>query len=381
MSSGTSVPSPGVSEGFTAASLTGCNLDLVPIPDPVTRPPPADRSAAPPRRGASRSSTSRRRPTRTSPSAPGPASRPGLVVATEHQTAGRGRLDRTWETPRGVALTFSLLVAPGDVPLARWPWLPLLTGLAVVDAVRRRGRRGGEPEVAQRRAGRRGQARRHPRRARRAPRPGAAAVVGVGLNVSADARRAPRRDRHVAGARRGRGRRPHDAAAGRCSPPSPPGTTRGRPPADEGLRAPYRAACSTLGRDVRADLPAVDTVTGTAVDVDDEGTAARRRRLAGARPRGGRRRPRPAAATDLPARRTAAVQARVRMPRWRSRPQAAQRGRARGGVHAHARQGAAGAGRLADRPRRRGGLRLVVPPRATPSRCCSPSSGRSPCSR
>ena len=36
----------------------------------------------------------------------------GLVVVAEHQTAGRGRLDRTWVTPPRAALTFSLLLAP-----------------------------------------------------------------------------------------------------------------------------------------------------------------------------------------------------------------------------------------------------------------------------
>lgn len=62
---------------------------------------------------------------------------PGLLVVTDHQTAGRGRLDRSWVTPAGVALTFSLLLAPDEVPVARWPWLPLLAGVAVAQAVRR----------------------------------------------------------------------------------------------------------------------------------------------------------------------------------------------------------------------------------------------------
>jgi len=65
----------------------------------------------------------------------------GLVIATEHQTAGRGRLDRTWETPPHAALTFSALLRPpaAQVPPQRWPWLPLLAGLAVTSALREEG--------------------------------------------------------------------------------------------------------------------------------------------------------------------------------------------------------------------------------------------------
>jgi BirA family biotin operon repressor/biotin-[acetyl-CoA-carboxylase] ligase len=61
----------------------------------------------------------------------------GLVVVADHQTAGRGRLDRTWVTPPRSALTFSVLLTPDRVPVARWPWLPLLAGVAVVAGVRR----------------------------------------------------------------------------------------------------------------------------------------------------------------------------------------------------------------------------------------------------
>ena len=59
---------------------------------------------------------------------------PGLVLVTEHQTAGRGRLDRVWETPPRSSLTFSLLLRP-DVPPESWSWLPLLTGYAVQAAL------------------------------------------------------------------------------------------------------------------------------------------------------------------------------------------------------------------------------------------------------
>ncbi len=41
----------------------------------------------------------------------------GTVLRAEHQTAGRGRLDRTWEAPPGANLLVSILMAPaGDRP-------------------------------------------------------------------------------------------------------------------------------------------------------------------------------------------------------------------------------------------------------------------------
>ncbi len=60
----------------------------------------------------------------------------GLVLIAEHQTAGRGRLGRSWESPPGASLVLSVLLTPDAAP-ERWPWLPLTAGLAVARAAGR----------------------------------------------------------------------------------------------------------------------------------------------------------------------------------------------------------------------------------------------------
>ena len=60
----------------------------------------------------------------------------GQVLVAEEQTAGRGRLGRTWTSVPGASLTFSVLLRPATVPAARRGWLPLLAGVAVASAVR-----------------------------------------------------------------------------------------------------------------------------------------------------------------------------------------------------------------------------------------------------
>src|SRR5215207_4886252 len=60
----------------------------------------------------------------------------GTVLVADYQSAGRGRLGRSWQAPPGTGLAVSLLLRPTAVPAHRWPWLPLLTGVAVVEALR-----------------------------------------------------------------------------------------------------------------------------------------------------------------------------------------------------------------------------------------------------
>ncbi len=62
----------------------------------------------------------------------------GTVVIAEEQTAGRGRLGRTWESARGVNLYLSLLLRPDIVP-AEAPQLSLVAGVAVALTVEEEG--------------------------------------------------------------------------------------------------------------------------------------------------------------------------------------------------------------------------------------------------
>lgn len=59
----------------------------------------------------------------------------GLVEIAEAQSAGRGRLGRSWTAPPRSGLFLSMLLRPGDVPAPRWGWLPLLAGTAARTAV------------------------------------------------------------------------------------------------------------------------------------------------------------------------------------------------------------------------------------------------------
>lgn len=63
-----------------------------------------------------------------------PSRASGVVVLADEQSAGRGRLDRRWETPPGRALLASIVVAGAHLP-QRPAQLPMIAGLAVLEAV------------------------------------------------------------------------------------------------------------------------------------------------------------------------------------------------------------------------------------------------------
>lgn len=57
------------------------------------------------------------------------------VVIAETQTAGRGRLGRTWDAPPGSALLFSVILRPPPSWTHQLGWIPLVAGLAVAEGI------------------------------------------------------------------------------------------------------------------------------------------------------------------------------------------------------------------------------------------------------
>ncbi|MBM9459358.1 biotin--[acetyl-CoA-carboxylase] ligase [Nocardioides sp. zg-536] len=196
----------------------------------------------------------------------------GLVVLADHQAAGRGRLDRTWQTPPGTAVTFSLLLRPG-VPAACWPWLPLLVGHNVAKALTALGHEASLkwPNDVLLADGRKVAG----ILVERVDTPaGPAAIVGVGINVAQEAAELPV-DTATSLAIDAAGVAPDretvllEAVA----------TVRegydvwqaGGEQGTERLASSYRAHCATIGRQVRVDLPGGGELLGRAVDIDGSG--------------------------------------------------------------------------------------------------------------
>src|SRR4029450_625440 len=61
----------------------------------------------------------------------------GLAVVADEQTAGRGRMQRTWVSPKGAGLYFSILLRP-EISMNRWPLVTLMAALAVAEGVQER---------------------------------------------------------------------------------------------------------------------------------------------------------------------------------------------------------------------------------------------------
>ncbi|WP_122615932.1 biotin--[acetyl-CoA-carboxylase] ligase [Streptomyces sp. Tu 4128] len=197
----------------------------------------------------------------------------GAVLVAEEQTAARGRLDRQWTAPPRSGLFFSVLLRPTEVPVARWGWLPLLTGVAVATGLSRVA--GVDTALKwpndllvtvgdeERKAG-----------GILAERAGDGVVVGVGVNVTLRADELP-----VPQA----GSLALAGAANTDRDPLLRGVLRsledwyGRwrsaegDPLASGLQETYAAGCATLGRVVRAELPGDRSLVGEAVAVDGDG--------------------------------------------------------------------------------------------------------------
>ena len=58
----------------------------------------------------------------------------GLAIVAAEQTAGRGRLQRAWSSPKGAGLYFSILFRP-SLALNRWPLITFAAALAAADAL------------------------------------------------------------------------------------------------------------------------------------------------------------------------------------------------------------------------------------------------------
>jgi BirA family biotin operon repressor/biotin-[acetyl-CoA-carboxylase] ligase len=59
----------------------------------------------------------------------------GVSIVADEQTAGRGRLQRAWSSPRGAGLYFSILLRPTTLQ-NYWPLITFVAALAVGDALR-----------------------------------------------------------------------------------------------------------------------------------------------------------------------------------------------------------------------------------------------------
>ncbi len=200
------------------------------------------------------------------------------VVVTLDQTAGRGRLGRTWVAPAGKTLAVSVFLRTGSVAPDRLGWLPLLAGLAMTRAVdsllddrvvsvkwpndvQVDGLKisGILAELV----------------------PGVGVVMGAGLNLTMAADELPTpTSTSLALVGWGAGRATADDAMVDAALSAylvelnslySSFAAAGFDAGGSGLRSQVGAACNTIGRGVRVDLPDGDQLFGTATDIDENG--------------------------------------------------------------------------------------------------------------
>jgi len=183
-----------------------------------------------------------------------------LVVVTDHQQAGRGRLDREWVTPRGAALTFTAVIDP-SLEDQWWPLIPLATGLAVGQATGAVLKWPNDVLIEGRKVCGILIERVHTRT-------GPLALIGVGINVSQSQEELP-----------------VENATSLLLSDRPTDRTELFREVLAGIRANlevlaasphslmtrYRTLCSTLGQQVRVELPHGESLVGRAVDLDAHG--------------------------------------------------------------------------------------------------------------
>jgi BirA family transcriptional regulator, biotin operon repressor / biotin---[acetyl-CoA-carboxylase] ligase len=222
----------------------------------------------------------------------------GVVLAAEEQTAGRGRMGRSWVSPPRAALTFSLLVRPDTVSPARRGWLPLLSGVSVASALRAaasvdaRLKWPNDVLVGPAKLG-----------GILAEATGDAVVVGIGLNVSTEPGELPPPGPAPGGALPATSLRVLAAEGLAAEGPAAEGPAAEGPAAAGngdrerllteilaafehwyqawrqaggdpdrcGLRAEYTRLCATIGRRVRVELPGGQLLSGLAAGVDPDG--------------------------------------------------------------------------------------------------------------
>jgi BirA family biotin operon repressor/biotin-[acetyl-CoA-carboxylase] ligase len=193
----------------------------------------------------------------------------GTVIVAEEQTSGRGRLNRTWSSPPRAGIAVSVLLRPRPVPAQRWGLLPLMTGVAVCEAIDGVSRLDvglkwpNDVLVDERKLG--------GILAERIDTPAAPAlVVGVGLNVSlrSDELPGPEATSLVLAGADVVDRMPILLSLLRHVADGYAAWQRGD---DERLKAAYRSRCTTIGREVTVQLPGGKSVEGIASGVDRDG--------------------------------------------------------------------------------------------------------------